>query len=688
MASICERAIEHYNKTLPEYEDVVVVHEGQRKKWVDLTPEQQLAMVKEGARGRWLERVKDWTPSDWTSRCSPQTVLGINPGRKAEAHGVKHCLRACLVAEATAQVYRGLFKEFENISEEDIRLAAAAAAYHDSGRQGEEVDVFDDLSALQAREDLAKMGVSCEKCERCGNAISHKDAQVLGKDPIAILLHEADCLEIQRIGNFRYDPKYLDACQRNDSGGLILTPRDGVTQDQIDEAIRDLVSKTRALILETEGNEDITADYGEYRKAAEQIGLVEHMATSLDYIAEFNKLEICSSDPTKQAKLNDLIEQLHAKSPEMLAGILNNCRWLVGKAKPEFIFSVAVESMQMELMDIFDQNGFNALPKGIQPTQYVMYGNTLSTCRNWLLDADSDNVIKETYKKFKSWLEARKDLPISQEEMYVASVRAGRKKPENPWEMYSLMWYQWQVRGASTPGAFQVRQAALGTTLETQPFIPQKLEKALAKSRDSNAYEAAHGLTYERRHHLVSDVSLAPYIPISYAYTQLLMRHATFPGHDKGPPPTLLAIRKVPAATFENFTGKTHNAEDTGKEVFSYTTDRALPAESWGTVSQVYTPGDDYGKSAIYGHVPAYSVLTSLFAHNYEGQNARGVIDSDLWGSQQKELVVLPFSDIEVTIEPNFDQRRYAEEVMFPAMESQYGPDHDAIIDARRTLGV
>jgi hypothetical protein len=334
--------------------------------------------------------------------------------------------------------------------------------------------------------------------------------------------------------------------------------------------------------------------------------------------------------------------------------------------------------MQMELADIFDQNGFNALPKGIQPAQYIMYGNAATRYYS-LLDDDSNNVIKETYKKFKSWLEARKDLPVTEEKM-CASLSRGMQQPQNSWEMYSLMWLQWQARGGGvcSPGTFSVRQAVLDTTLETKPFITEELKDALAESRNSHEYEKCYSL--------VSDVSLAPYIPISYAYTQLLMRHATFPGHDKGPPPTLLAIRKVPAAVFENLTGKTHNAEDTGKEVFSYTTDRALPAESWGTVSQVYTPRLNYGESAIYGHVPAYSVITSVFAHNYEGPNAKakGIIDYDMWGSCQKELVVLPFSDIEVTIEPNFDQKRYAEEIMFPAMEKQYGSDHDAIGNARR----
>ncbi|MDR2779106.1 MAG: hypothetical protein LBB16_02355 [Puniceicoccales bacterium] len=218
-------------------------------------------MVKEGARGGWKREVEGWNFFPY----SPKKVLGVNPGAIAEVHGVKHCLRATLVAEATAQVYRRLFKEFENIGEENIRLASAAAAYHDSGRQGEEVDVFDDLSAMQAREDLAEMGVSDDQCSRCGNVISNKDAPVEGKDPVAILLHEADCLEIQRIG-FKYDPKYLDALQTDAKGRLILTPRDGVSREQIEQEIQDLIAKTKNLIDETKR---------EYRKKAEEIGLVK-----------------------------------------------------------------------------------------------------------------------------------------------------------------------------------------------------------------------------------------------------------------------------------------------------------------------------------------------------------------------------------------------------------------------------
>ncbi|MDR1890689.1 MAG: hypothetical protein LBQ23_00685, partial [Puniceicoccales bacterium] len=46
-----------------------------------------------------------------------------------------------------------------------------------------------------------------------------------------------------------------------------------------------------------------------------------------DFIAEFTNLGICET-PKKAAELKALITQLHAKSPEMLAGILDNCQWI------------------------------------------------------------------------------------------------------------------------------------------------------------------------------------------------------------------------------------------------------------------------------------------------------------------------------------------------------------------------
>jgi hypothetical protein len=55
-------------------------------------------------------------------------------GEQLQMYGSRHCLCATLLAEATGNLYRKYFNEFANISDEDISLATAAMAYHDSGR--------------------------------------------------------------------------------------------------------------------------------------------------------------------------------------------------------------------------------------------------------------------------------------------------------------------------------------------------------------------------------------------------------------------------------------------------------------------------------------------------------------------------------------------------------------------------
>jgi hypothetical protein len=74
-----------------------------------------------------------------------ERAIGARPGEWLEMHGSRHCRRVTLLAEATGNLYRKYLNEFANISDEDISLATAATAYHDSGRQGKEVDVDVDV---------------------------------------------------------------------------------------------------------------------------------------------------------------------------------------------------------------------------------------------------------------------------------------------------------------------------------------------------------------------------------------------------------------------------------------------------------------------------------------------------------------------------------------------------------------
>jgi hypothetical protein len=76
-------------------------------------------------------------------------------------------------------------------------------------------------------------------------------------------------------------------------------------------------------------------------------------------------------------------------------------------------------------------------------------------------------------------------------------------------------------------------------------------------------------------------------------------------------------------------------------------------------LSPVQKDNNAAGNSAIHGKVPIYSVLASVFSVRNFAQ-------------YQKELIILPFAAINVTIEVNFDWKNYATAVTIPIIEKQY----------------
>jgi hypothetical protein len=132
-----------------------------------------------------------------------------------------------------------------------------------------------------------------------------------------------------------------------------------------------------------------------------------------------------------------------------------------------------------------------------------------------------------------------------------------------------------------------------------------------------------------------------------------------------------LAIRKIHAFGYERITGESiEEGISSEAKHLTYSVEKALPAESWSVVSAVTDFNSErYGTSAIYGKIPVYSVLTSVF--------------SQTWNHGQKELVVVPFSDISITAEAQFNEIEYEERIVLPAMERQYGAENPSVKEAR-----
>jgi hypothetical protein len=393
--------------------------------------------------------------------------------------------------------------------------------------------------------------------------------------------------------------------------------------------------------------------------AANRLGSEASLA---NFIAEFANLGICET-PKEAVELNTLITLLHEKSPEMLVGILDNCQWLKGKGQDTFIHSIAVESMQMELVDIFDQKGFDALPNGANPLSAIMLGSHGGDGRNGysVFDKETDRVLRNTWNNFARWINGQSKLP-SQLGQATTQDRVFAKLGSN-WER--------------TLGIGQLRKGVQDNILlarDPDGELEALYQEVEQKVQSNPGNRCANDFFQEFQ-------VASAYASTQYAYTQLLLRHATLPGQDKGPPPTLLAVRKVHSESLGKIVG--HDIQPNGKEQFTYHAEGALAAESWAIVSAVNGPENKiYGDSAIYGRVPVYSILTSFFSQK-QGVlgRARG-----MWSPAQKELVVLPFSDIELTAERNFDELTYTKDVVLPAMEQQYGSSNEAFVGARNSV--
>ncbi|MDR1456519.1 MAG: hypothetical protein LBI34_00430 [Puniceicoccales bacterium] len=250
-------ASQHYNKKFPDYEKIQVVWDGNVEYFSQLGPKIQLQLLKNSIRGnggrRTLNEIEkllsrpetEWDQSKITNLM--KSALRVSSGRASQVHSALHSARAAIFVEIFANIYRRLFKEFENLSSEDVYRATIAALFHDSGREAEGIDVFEELSAQNAKNYLLSKWFPDESIEKVEQIILHKDAPVSGKDLAAILLHEADCIEYLRLSNF--SPRYLDAYGgTGQSTRLTFTPLDNIGEQEVRDVLTRLVKTAREII--------------------------------------------------------------------------------------------------------------------------------------------------------------------------------------------------------------------------------------------------------------------------------------------------------------------------------------------------------------------------------------------------------------------------------------------------------
>lgn len=174
--------------------------------------------------------------SDWICLENSAIYAGreIGQPRGKSDHGVDHATRAVNHIKDIANYINSHSNWFGiKVNNNEIRLAEYAILYHDSGRKNHMVDVFDETSAHRAEKQLAKR-LNASQLKIVTDAIKNKDASIENKSNVAILVHESDCIEIQRVlqDPNQFSAKFMDLfklfCKHNS-----MNENDALCSDEI-----------------------------------------------------------------------------------------------------------------------------------------------------------------------------------------------------------------------------------------------------------------------------------------------------------------------------------------------------------------------------------------------------------------------------------------------------------------------
>ncbi len=200
----------------------------------------------------------------------------VAPAR--ETHGVMHMLRTALFS----QIFMNIINPAASIKTR--YLTAIAAAFHDSARQDEGIDRWDEMSAWALRSFLnayAQAGVvrtdlvalSKHDIEMCYHALSSKDPKD-GEDFVSDIqraVHDADCMEIVRT--------LFDLSQFKKNKLTVFEAMEEVEFDQI-------VSEAYLFIFETETRQ--TKCSYEYESQDPYSDLVKYLTDNIDKYPSLN----------------------------------------------------------------------------------------------------------------------------------------------------------------------------------------------------------------------------------------------------------------------------------------------------------------------------------------------------------------------------------------------------------------
>lgn len=218
----------YYAKDLPNEAEVTVPYidpkSGKKewRLWRELTREEKIIINNTGTRehNKLRDDTEELVVDKWFF------VHGQEPYMEGDArseHGNDHCVRASINASLFCHLYDKYHPKY-SVTEEDIKLSMIIAAGHDSARQTEGPDVYDERSAEYTKNELIELGYKDEIIlENCEEAIADKDSPPNAKKSlIAKCVQNADCAEFARLllrshnqdeGGFESSRNYLDIYQ-------------------------------------------------------------------------------------------------------------------------------------------------------------------------------------------------------------------------------------------------------------------------------------------------------------------------------------------------------------------------------------------------------------------------------------------------------------------------------------------
>lgn len=188
-----------YSKELPAESEIHVRRlNKQTSRWCDLSSKEQKEILDHHHRGGITSLTIGYEGPKF---CEPHIPRWT--------HGLMHATRVGLLVRMIANMYNK-YSTFE-ITEKEILLAQYLAVFHDSARQAEGVDVWDDESAENAYSYLIELGFTKDVALECVQIIKDKDCSKPNKHILTKLIQCADCIDIMRVyGISGFRDEYLD----------------------------------------------------------------------------------------------------------------------------------------------------------------------------------------------------------------------------------------------------------------------------------------------------------------------------------------------------------------------------------------------------------------------------------------------------------------------------------------------